>query len=160
MIYHTPCIVITRRVQRTYDLLLIHTYFKIRSVDKVYFALSVADFCLENGCLSEGSKMKFLLNLLLTTPKNDPEFMTIKIFWITAKRILERLEIQTSSLFVKISLFLNLKPFFIFFWRLYGFVLLSSIWEKATSILAGNLNSGPSYLITAVPRHCKSFPSN
>ena len=80
MIYHTPCIVITRRVQRTYDLLLIHTYFKIRSVDKVYFALSVADFCLENGCLSEGSKMKFLLNLLLTTPKNDPEFMTIKIF--------------------------------------------------------------------------------
>ena len=119
-IYHTPCIVITRRVQRTYDLLLIHTYFKIRSVDKVYFALSVADFCLENGCLSEGSKMKFLLNLLLTTPKNDPEFMTIKIFWITAKRILERLHHPLSKF--DRSAFLILKPisrFLVLIWLVF-----------------------------------------
>ena len=77
-IYHTPCIVITRRVQCTYDLLLIHTYFKIRSDDKVYFALSVADFCLENGCLSEGSKMKFLLNfciLVLTCCSPHPKMI-------------------------------------------------------------------------------------
>ena len=33
--------------------------------------------------------------------------------------------------------------------------MMASIWEKAISILAGNLNSGPSYLITAV----KKIPS-
>ena len=30
---------------------------------------------------------------------------------------------------------------------------MATIWEKAISILAGNLNSGRSYLITAVPCH-------
>ena len=30
---------------------------------------------------------------------------------------------------------------------------MASIWEKAISILAGNLNSGCSYLITAVSRN-------
>ena len=44
----------------------------------------------------------------------DPKFKKKLSQICTAKKILERLEIQTSSSFVKISLFLNLKPFFIF----------------------------------------------
>ena len=32
--------------------------------------------------------------------------------------------------------------------------LMANIWEKAKSILAGNLNSGLSYLITTVFKHC------
>ena len=32
---------------------------------------------------------------------------------------------------------------------------MASIWEKAISILAGNLNSGRTYLITAVPRRAE-----
>jgi hypothetical protein len=74
-------------------------------------------------------------------------------------------EIQTSSLFVKFdwSVFLNLKPishFLAFIWlvlflsRIYwSFLdhnLMANILEKATSILAENLNLGCSYLITAV----------
>ena len=56
------------------------------------------------------------------------------------------------------SVFLILKPI-PFFWPLNGLVfyletigahLMASIKEKAISILAGNLNSGRSYLITAV----------
>ena len=80
-------------------------------------------------------------------------------YWLcTAKRILERLGIQTLSSFV----FLILKPISIFlvliwlgflsrnFWSLLNHDLMASIWEKAISILAGNLNSSRSYLITAV----------
>ena len=61
------------------------------------------------------------------------------------------------------SVFVNLKPISHFFGRLYGLGFLSrnywswshpnlmaSIWEKVISILAGNLNSGRSYFITAV----------
>ena len=36
------------------------------------------------------------------------------------------------------------------YWSLLDHDLMASIWEKAISILAGNLNSGHSYLITAV----------
>ena len=83
----------------------------------------------------------------------------------TAKRILKRLGIQTSSSFVKIwwVCIPKFKANFLFFWHLYGLGFFSriywswldhdriaSIWEKAISILAENLNSGRSYLITAV----------
>ena len=37
------------------------------------------------------------------------------------------------------------------YWSLLDNDLMTNIWEKAISILAGNLNSGRSYLITAVP---------
>ena len=59
------------------------------------------------------------------------------------------------------SVFLNLKPIsyslaFIWlgflsrnYWSLLDYDLMASIWEKALSILAGNLNSGCSYIITA-----------
>ena len=59
--------------------------------------------------------------------------------------------------------FLNLKPIFylfgiymacfflsIIYWNSLDHALMSSIWEKVISILAGNLNSGRSYLFTAV----------
>ena len=36
------------------------------------------------------------------------------------------------------------------YWSSLGYDLMTSIWEKANSILAGKLNSGRSYLITAV----------
>ena len=36
------------------------------------------------------------------------------------------------------------------YWSLLDYDRMASIWEKAISILAGNLNSGRSYLITAV----------
>ena len=60
------------------------------------------------------------------------------------------------------SVFLILKPISYFgvymarfflsrnFWCLLDHDLMTSIWEKAVSILAGNLNLGRSYLITAV----------
>ena len=85
--------------------------------------------------------------------------------YTTAKRILERRGIQTSSSFVKLWLLciLEFKANFLLFWHLYGlfflsriywrlldYDLLASIWE-AISILTGNLNLGRSYLITAVP---------
>ena len=41
------------------------------------------------------------------------------------------------------------------YWSSLDHDLMASIWENAISILAGNLNSSPSYLITAV-----SFPSS
>ena len=85
---------------------------------------------------------------------------------ITAKRILERRGIQTSSLnhlIVKIWLVCihEFKDSFLSFWHLYGLVfyleyigsslnLMASIWEKAISIFEGNLNSGRSYLINAI----------
>ena len=63
------------------------------------------------------------------------------------------------------SLSLNLKPLFIFMvfiWLDFFYLetigselyhdLMTSIWEKAISILAGNLKSGHSYLITAVSK--------
>ena len=73
-------------------------------------------------------------------------------------RILKGLGIQTSFSFVCIPSF---KANFLFFWRLYGLGffyqetiyhdLMASIWEKKNLILAGNMNSGPSYLITGTP---------
>ena len=58
------------------------------------------------------------------------------------------------------SVFLNLKPisyffgiytaWFFIYWSSLDHVLMASIWEKAILILARNLNSGRSYLITAV----------
>ena len=79
----------------------------------------------------------------------------------TAKRILERRGIQTSSSsLVCIPEFkANFSFFLAFIWL--GFLsriywssldhdLKASIWEKAISILVGNLNSSYSYLITAV----------
>ena len=87
-------------------------------------------------------------------------------FLSAAKRILERHGIQTSSSFVKIWLVCipEFKTNLLFFCHLYGLGfflskiywgsldhdLMASIWEKAISILAGNLNSSRSYLITAV----------
>ena len=41
------------------------------------------------------------------------------------------------------------------YWSLLDHDLLAKIWEKAISILAGKLNSGRTYLITAVPRQEK-----
>ena len=75
----------------------------------------------------------------------------------TAKRILERRGIQTSSTFVKIWLVCipEFKANFLFlriYWSPLDHDLMASIWGKAISILAGNLNSGLSYLITAVKR--------
>ena len=85
------------------------------------------------------------------------------LYFYKAKRILERRGIQTSSLFVKIWLVciseFKANFFFSFIWL--GFLariywssldhdLMTSIWKKGISILAGNLNSGRSYLITAV----------
>ena len=68
----------------------------------------------------------------------------------TAKRILERLGIlhHRFSKFGR-SVFLILKSIF-FFWRLLTYDLMASIWEKAISISAGNLNLGCSYLIITV----------
>ena len=40
-------------------------------------------------------------------------------------------------------------------WSVLEYDLMTSICEKAVSILAGNLNSGCSYLITAVPMELK-----
>ena len=94
---------------------------------------------------------------------DTPSFLISCLF--TAKRILERRGIQTTSSFVKIWLVCipKFKANFLFYWHLYGLDFLSriywslldhdlmaSIWEKAISILAGNLNSRRSYLITAV----------
>ena len=81
----------------------------------------------------------------------------------TAKKILKDLEFRLHHRLSKFdrSVFLIVKPIS-YFWRLYGLVfyletirvhdhdLMASIREKAISILAGNLNSGRSYLITAV----------
>jgi hypothetical protein len=87
----------------------------------------------------------------------------------TAKRILERRGIQTSSLFVKIWLVFisEFKANFLYIWHLYGlgFFYLEStvryIWEKAVAILAGNLNSSRRYLITAVKNvTCKRMSLN
>ena len=84
----------------------------------------------------------------------------------TAKRIIEGRGIQTSSSFVKIWLVCipEFRAIYLFFWRLYGLDFLSRIywssldhddpmagnWEKAISILAENLNSSCSFVITAV----------
>ena len=81
-------------------------------------------------------------------------------------RILEKHGIQISSSFVKILqvCIREFKANFLFLGRLYGLVfdldrnywsqldhdLMANIWEKAIAILARNLNSGRSYLITAV----------
>ena len=40
---------------------------------------------------------------------------------------------------------------FLIYWSSLDHDLMASILEKAISILAGNLNSGRSYLITALP---------
>ena len=81
---------------------------------------------------------------------------------VTAKRILERLEYRLHHHLSKFdrSVFLILKPIFyflVFIWlgfflsrNYWSLVRLASIWEKAISICAGNLNSGRGYLITAV----------
>ena len=78
------------------------------------------------------------------------------VSFYTAMGILERCGIQTSSLFVKIWLVCihEFKAvFFAFIWlgflsRIYWSLLdhdlMASIWEKAISILARNLNSGRS----------------
>ena len=79
----------------------------------------------------------------------------------TAKRILERLGLVTSSLFVKIWMvcipefkanFLFVCLFFLsrIYWSALDHDLMASIWEKVISILAGNLNSSRSYPITAL----------
>ena len=44
------------------------------------------------------------------------------------------------------------------YWSSLDHDLVASIWEKAISILAGNLNSGRSYLITAVTYRICSLP--
>ena len=43
------------------------------------------------------------------------------------------------------------------YWSSLDHDLMASIWEKAISISAGNLNSGRSYLITAVPVFSRDF---
>ena len=87
------------------------------------------------------------------------------MIWYTAKKMLEKRKIQTSSSFDQIWLVCipEFKANFLFFgiyiawflsrtyWSILDHDLTASIWEKAILILAGNLNSGPSYLITAVP---------
>ena len=65
------------------------------------------------------------------------------------------------------ALFLILKPIayfsgvYVFLYRNYcsslDYDLMSSIWEKGISSLAGNLNSGRSYLIIAVSRNTNIF---
>ena len=84
-----------------------------------------------------------------------------------SKRTLERLGIQTSSCLSKFDRYVfcitNFKANFLSFlviiwlvflsrnyWSSIYHDLMSSIWEKVIWILAGNLNSGRSYLITAV----------
>ena len=81
----------------------------------------------------------------------------------TSKRILD-LEYRLHHCLSKFdrSVFLILKPISYFlafkwlgflsrnYWSLLDHDLMASNWEKAISILAGNLNSGRSYLITAV----------
>ena len=67
----------------------------------------------------------------------------------TAKRILER---RVYSDFIIVCQNLigtpEFKAKFLFFWHLYGLVF----YLESIGILAGNLNSGCSYLITAVRR--------
>ena len=83
--------------------------------------------------------------------------MPITDQFCTAKRILERLQYRLSKF--DRSVFLILKPIYYFFGLVFYLEtigssldhdLMASIWEKAISILAGNLNSGHSYIITAV----------
>ena len=78
-------------------------------------------------------------------------WFSFKQLLCTAKRILERFDRSVFLISKPISFFLA------FIWL--GFLsrnylssldhdLMASIWEKAISILAGNLNSGRSYLIS------------
>ena len=104
----------------------------------------------------------FILNLVIfrqkssyfCIPKMSDTHVMLMFIPSTAKRILERLGIQTASSFFKMSVFLIWSQFLIFlafiwlgflsrkYWSSLDHDLIASIWEKATSILAGNLNSG------------------
>ena len=110
--------------------------------------------------------MNFLQQTFTNHFSKPPIFHWIdKLFAHTAKRILERRGIQTSSSFVKIWLVCipEFKANFLFFWHLYGLVFyLESIgvrkimiwWlafeKKAIAILVGNWNWSLTYLNTAV----------
>ena len=73
---------------------------------------------------------------------------TDSMFSFSDKRILERLGIQTSSSFIKIGVLAFIWLGFLsgHYWNLLDHDLMAN----TISILAGNLNSGRSYLITAV----------
>ena len=141
-----------------------------------------------NGFQIECWAFKYIKNLrvkfrLFLRWKNSNNMSVRIVFYyfhencfFTAQRILERLGIQIHHCLSKSdwSIFLILKPISSFlvlawflcrnYWSSLDHDLMASIWEKAISILAGNLNSGGSYVITAVdvafivqPRTLKAF---